>query len=346
MTKALGQDRKARRPFVVVVHGLTHFCRKLPELLQGDEWDVRDYSRHRLRELPGLIRDLGRCDLVYLWGGRISMGKFLWTARSLRKEKIIMFWSGSDVLLAQEECSARKPDPWIADRVHWAASATLAKEVRALGLNCEYVQASFVASIGRPEPLPKDFSVLLYVPSLERGALYGLDSALEVARTLPSVRFKIVGLGAADRLVAPPNVEIHGWVSDINPLLERSTVLWRPVRHDAGTSFMVLEALAQGRHVLYTYPHPGCVCSTTVEMARSEIVKFSRLHDSGKLELNRLGMEYVAHHCSRESVRADLLQRWEQVIESRDSRHASSAAGRFVPEVLPNAPKQLPRNSS
>lgn len=346
MTQPPLKDRKTRRPFLVVVHGLTHFCRKLSELLQCDEWDVRDYSRHRLHELPGLIQDLGRCDLVYLWGGRISIGKFLWAARSLRKEKIIMFWSGSDVLIAQEQLVAGKFDPWIADRVHWAASTTLASEVRALGLNCEYVQASFVASMRRPEPLPRNFSVLLYVPSLERGALYGLDRALEVARDLPSVQFKIVGLKPGDQFAAPPNVEVRKWVNDIHPILERSTVLWRPVRHDAGTSFMVLEALAQGRHVLYTYPHPGCVRSTTVAMARNEIANFSRLHDSGTLELNRVGIEYVAQHCSRESVRADLLRRWEQVIESRGSGPSASVTGRFVGDQLPNAPKQLPRNSS
>jgi hypothetical protein len=335
------------RPFRVVVHGLTHFCQKLPGLLRCEQWDVRDYSRHRLPELPAMIQDLRQCDLVYLWGGRISMGKFLWAARFLRKEKVIMFWSGSDVLFAREQYATRRPEPWIADKVHWAASAALATEVRALGLNCEYVQASFVAPISRPKPLPKSFSVLLYVPSLERAALYGLDSALEVARELPSVHFKIVGLKKGDTFHAPSNVAIHRWVNDINPILEESTVLWRPVRHDAGTSFMVLEALAHGRHVLYTYPHPGCICSTTVAIARSEIEKFRQLHDSGRLELNRLGMEYVAQHCSRESVRSELLKRWEQVIiESRDSGSAPSVARHLVRSRLPKVPRQLPRNSS
>src|SRR6266403_1239163 len=39
---------------------------------------------------------------------------------------------------------------------------------------------------------------------------------------------------------------------------KRASVVWRPVRHD-GLSFMVLEALGHGRHVLWTYEFPGCV---------------------------------------------------------------------------------------
>lgn len=334
--------RTSGQPYRVLVHGLTYFCRKLPALLSGDGWDVRDHSRHRALRLPALVYDLNRADLVYLWGGRITIGKFLAAARSLRKRKIIMLWSGSDVLFAKEQLACRKLEPWIAEKIHWAVSATLADEVRSLGLACEYVQASFVNPVAHPKPLPEKFSVLLYVPSLESANLYGWDTAVQVAERLRSIQFNLVGLKAGERLDAPPNVTVHNWVSDLIPIIDQTSVLWRPVRHDAGTSFMVLEALAHGRHVLYTYPHPGCIRAATIEAARSEIERLHALHDSGELELNRIGIEYVGRDCSRSKVRSEILRRWEEVILSP----ALSGTDRLVDPALPTSPQRFSRNSN
>jgi hypothetical protein len=310
------EKRTQRRPFRVVVHGLRYFCEKLPGLIQSEMWEVRDHSRHRASELTTLFNDLRRCDLAYTWGGRITMGKFLWTARCLGKKKIVMLWSGSDVLFAKEQYAAGKMDPWIAEKIHWAVSPSLAVEVRSLGLDCEYVQASFVNPVAHPKPLPTKFSVLLYQPSVERAHLYGLDMALEAAKALGHIEFNVIGLQKGEVLHPPPNVKVHNWVNDVTPFLERATVVWRPVRHDAGTSFMVLEALAHGRHVLYTYPLPGCIQVVGSEAACKEIQRLRALHESGLLDLNRNGMEYVAHDCSPEKVRSELLSRWEKVILS------------------------------
>jgi hypothetical protein len=310
-------EKKTRRqPFRVVVHGLKHFCEKLPGLLQSEMWEVRDHSRHRTSELTTLINDLRRCDLACTWGGRITMGKFLWTARCLGKKKIVMLWSGSDVLLAKDQCGAGKMDPWIAEKIHWAVSPSLTEEVRSLGLQCESVQASFVNSVSHPKPLPAKFSVLLYLPSVERTHLYGADMALEVAKALGHVEFNIIGLQKGEVLQAPPNVKVHNWVNDITPFLDLATLVWRPVRHDAGTSFMALEALAHGRHVLYTYAHPGCIQVAGSEEALREIQRLRALHESGLLGLNQSGMEYVARDCSPEKVRSEFLKRWEKIILS------------------------------
>jgi hypothetical protein len=187
------------------------------------------------------------------------MGKFLWAARAMGKEKIVILWCGSDVLLAKQELAEGKMDPWVASRTHWAVSPTLAEEVRSLGLSCEYVQASFVAQVACPKALPKKFSVLVFLPVADRIELYGYDRVVEVAKRLPFIEFNLVGYRDESPLPTPPNVKVHRWFGDLTEFYERATVLWRPVRHDAGISFMVLEALAHGRHALYTYPLPGCV---------------------------------------------------------------------------------------
>jgi hypothetical protein len=310
------ESRKQFRPYRVLVHGLPYFCRKLPDLLKGKRWDVRFHSEQNVRSLAALAGDLSRCELAYTWGGRISMGKFLWAARAMGKEKIVIFWCGSDVLLARQELTKGKLDPWVANRIHWAASPTLAEEVRSLGLRCEYVQASFLSTVPRPKSLPEKFSVLVFLPVAERADLYGWDRVVEVAQQLPSIEFNIVGFREAFPPPAPPNVIHHRWIDDLTPFYEQSTVLWRPVRHDAGISFMVLEALAHGRRVLYTYPVPGCIRVSGAEDARDELQRLHALHRSGQLSLNHEGIRTVAQHYSPEVVRSDLRRRWEEIILS------------------------------
>lgn len=333
-------------PHRVVVHGLTHFCRKLPALLNGDDWDVTDHSQHRLSDFASLPRDLARCDLIYLWGGRVTMGKFLWACRCFGNKKIIMLWSGSDVLFAREQLATRKIDPWIADKIHWAVSPVLTDEVRALGLRCEYVQASFVEAIVDPKPLPEKFAVLVFLPCSSRASLYGWDFAAEVAKMLPSIQFNLVGLKPGDTVETPPNVKVHRWMNDLNPIFERTTVLWRPVRHDAGTSFMVLEALAHGRHVIYSYPHAGCIRATNSASACVEIERLRALHDAGTLNLNHAGVEYIGRHCSRAAVRSEILRRWKEIIVSPEPLEQQSTAIHLTGDKLRDSRGRLPRGAN
>jgi hypothetical protein len=243
------------------------------------------------------------------------MGKFLWAARCLNKKKIVILWSGSDVLYAQEQFAAGKTVPWVSGRTHWAVSPWLAEEVRAVGVPCEYVQASFVQPVKDLAPLPDTFSVLVFVPSQEKANLYGLDRILEVADALRTVKFVLVGWQQGQVLNAPPNLEVHERVREMNPFFERATVVWRPVRHD-GLSFMVLEALAHGRHVLYSYPFPGCVHVTDSAAAERELRRLLDLHNSRMLDLNEAGMQVIARDFSAETVRAELCRRWEEIILS------------------------------
>lgn len=295
----------------VAVHGLPHFCRKLCALVHGDNWDVPYRSPFHPIGWAQRFADLAHCDLAYSWTGNINPGLFLRAAHALGKEKVIILWSGSDVLFAAQELKAGRKDPWVSSRTHWAVSPWLAEEVRALGVDCEYVQTSFVAPVG-PSPLPEDFSVLTYAPSLKKGELYGVDRILEAAERLPNVSFRLVGLKEGALPGAPKNLQVFG-KANLDEFYRGSTILWRPVRHD-GLSFMVLEALSHGRHVLYSYALPGCRQVDTTEAAVERITEFRDLHSAKKLALNREGIEIIGRDYDREVVRKRLLDRWEQLI--------------------------------
>jgi hypothetical protein len=310
-----------QRPYRVAIHGLPFFSRKLTALLTGGEWDVRYHYPSSFWEMARLTNDLRRCDLAYTWGGRISMGKFLWAARCLGKQKIVVLWSGSDVLHAQNDFRSGKMSGWVAEKIHWAVSPWLAQEVRELGVPCEYVQASFVEPVKVPA-MPETFSVLAYVPNRARASLYGWDQIVEVARALPHVAFTVVGLQPGEQLSGPDNVTLYGRVENMPEFFAQASVVWRPVQHD-GMSFMVLESLAHGRHVIYSCPFPACLEAKTAKQARYEIEGLLELHRAKNLQLNEQGIALIGRDYAAEKVRIDLLSRWEKIIVSGKASAAS-----------------------
>ena len=324
--------RPPEHPYRVVIHGLPHFCRKLAALLSSDKWDIRFHTHQGLLDLLALVRDLRRCDLVYTWGGRIDLGKFLWGARWSGSSKLVMLWSGSDALWAQKDAAAGKLHPWIAAKTHWAVSPWIAEEVRSVGLDCEHVQVSFVPLVKDIRPMPKEFSVLSYVPSADKADLYGWDQFVEVAKALPAVNFKVVGLREPGTLCAPRNVKIEGWTDNLAIHIREASAIFRPVQHD-GLSFMVLESMAQGRHVLYSYPLPGTTHAKDAGAAIRELQRLAKLNEAQSLGCNTGGLEIVRREYSERRVRQNLLARWEQIILGSPAANG----GRIVREQENNA---------
>jgi len=257
--------------------------------------------------------------LAFSWTGRITMGKFLSMSRLLRKEKVVLFWCGSDVLFAQNEYAQRRfVEPWIAERVHWAGAPWLAGEVRAMGLQCEYVPITWVRPVVQLSPFPQKFSVLCYAPNTDRLELYGIDQVLEVAQAMPAVTFTLVGLLPGQKLTVPDNVKLYRWTEDMTPFYRGATVLWRPTRHD-GMSFMALEALAHGRHVIWSYPSPGIIQSREASTARIELQRLLDLHRDGRLAFNHAGVDFVAKSFSPDVIRNGMLAGWRKIVHSQPS---------------------------
>jgi glycosyltransferase involved in cell wall biosynthesis len=303
-------------PFRVLLHGLVYFCRKFPALLAAPGWEFHHFDPNRLSELIPAAACLQRCDLAYSWGGRLTLGKFLSVARLLRKKNLVFFWCGSDTLLARKDYEAGRVDPWVASKIHWAGSPWLAEEVRAMGLACEYVPSTWVEPPDTVPPMPKTFSVLAHLSSAARVELYGIDYLFEVARRMPRVSFHVVGILPGESLRAPENVTVHGRVPSLNPFFCQTSVFWRPARHD-GLSFAALEALAHGRHVLWSYPFPGSTVAKDAASGYAEIQRLHELHLRGELDTNRIGADYITSHFTPAVIRDGILSRWRRVIESQ-----------------------------
>ena len=300
----------------MVLHGLHHFCARYSKLLDGGRWAVPYRAPTNPLAIAARLKDLMRSDLAYSYTGRINKGKFLRAAHALGKSKIIMVWCGSDTIFAQAAYAKGLIDPWVTELVHWAIAPWLAEEVRELGVNCEYVPATqFVDIVKEPKPLPKKFSVLLYVRDTNKGGLYGWDRMVEVARRLPKIDFNLYGLLEGQTLSGPPNIKVHTWTSDVTTVLEQSTVVYRPVRHD-GLSLTVLETLSHGRYVVWTYPLTGCIHAPSVDTACHELERLYAAHESEGLGLNEAGRHYVAANHNADFARTDLLRRFEEIVAS------------------------------
>jgi hypothetical protein len=287
------QAKNGRAPRRVLVHGLVYFGQVFADYMTGDGWDFQYFPDRGLANLASMANALRRCDLVYQIGGRVSTGKFLRAAKLAGKDRIVMHWVGSDTLDQKIETNAGRSDPWVLNSIHhWADSPWIFKEVESLGISCELVPLPSARVPARPLAMPKEFSVLVYVPSVERTELYGLDMIFAVARNLPQISFELVGLRDGPLRDHPPNIRSHSRIANLSAFYERASVVWRPARHD-GLSWMVLESLGYGRHVLWTYPFPGCTRVESASEATAEIQRLYELHKNHKLAMNHEGVAFI-----------------------------------------------------
>ena len=315
LSRRAGSSARAKT-LRVLVHGLPYFGEMFAELMRGDGWEFCYFPDEGVENLAGMARELCRCDLAYQIGGRVTLGKFLRAAKWLHKKKIVMHWVGSDTLDEQRDVAEGNSADWVTNRIHhWAESHWMVREVEALGLECDLVPLPSSCVTDRPSPLPSEFSVLVYVPDVRRGALYGLDRILQAAKELPHIPFELVGLTHGDIPAAPENLRIHGRLADLSGFYRRATVLWRPVRHD-GLSFMVLEALGHGRHVLWSYEFPGSIVAETPKAAVEEISRLYTLHQQGRLDINFAGVEAIAANYLPQLLRSMIHRRLEAILQS------------------------------
>jgi hypothetical protein len=278
----------------VLVHGLAYFGEIFSEFMSGDGWEFVYYPDRGLTNLVAMSNALRRCDLVYQIGGRVTIGKFLGAAKLFRKNRIVMHWVGSDSLQAKSAVSLGKRDPWVLNSIHhWADSTWILDEVRNLGVGCAYVPLPSPRIPDKLEALPAEFTVLVYVPSVKCAELYGLDLIQEAAKALPDVRFELVGLRDGPLKSHPGNIRVHPRIPDLTDFYRKSTIVWRPTRHD-GLSWTVCEALGHGRHVLWSYPFPGCTLVRSASAAVSEIRKLQGLHATRELQVNREGASFIS----------------------------------------------------
>jgi len=289
------QRAGARPSLRVLVVGFPRLAAHIAELLAGPDVQARFLHRRAVLSVPFV-------DAVYQVGGGPIVPRRLLTACRLFGRTAVKHWVGSDVMRLHEDRVRRQIDLGF---VHnFAVAPWLGEELREAGVRADVVPLSPIGD--EPElPLPAaPFTVLSYLPD-HKFEFYGGPAVYAAAEALPDVRFLVVG-GDGVHHVAPSNVTTLGTIGDMSSIYARTHVLLRFPQHD-GLSYMVLEALNSGRHVVWNHP----IATGRLALTPDDVVlRVRELRDdfaAGALMVNDGGRQHVRETYGRETVRRRII---------------------------------------
>jgi glycosyltransferase involved in cell wall biosynthesis len=298
----------------VAVGGLPYFGRMLASLLSGPGWEFHyvELPRRNPGAWARALATIARADAVYLVGGQIERrSRPDWLALAVRRP-IVMHWVGSDVSYALDVARKGRGSSRLAGRpVHWAEVEWTAAELEPLDIKADVVPLTSARLRTAQMPLPESFTVLTYLPPA-RPEFYGRSRVFRIAARLPNVRFLVAGHAGPDAS-APPNIEFLGWVTAMDAVYARCSVLLRLTDHD-GLSFMVLEALAAGRYAIWNHPLSGVIEAGDESEALAALQDLQARQRRGELGPNDCGREAVLRRYAAERVRGEILSRFAAIV--------------------------------
>ena len=275
----VGEDRVRRRSTVLVV-GFPRLAEPFVDRLADRDLAFL-YGRVPALRVPF-------CDMVYQIGGGPVVNPRLFSVCRALQRKVVKHWVGSDVLRAREPLVHEQHATGLVE--HWAVAGHLVDELAEAGIPATPVPLSVVDAV-TPTPLPPSpLTVLSYLPT-RKFDFYNGATVLSLASRFPDVHFLVVGSDGADRS-ATKNVEFLGYQREMDAIYARSHVLLRLPRHD-GLSYMVLEALNHGRHVIWNLPFESARMGRTENELACHIRELRAALAAGTLAFNARGQEVV-----------------------------------------------------
>jgi glycosyltransferase involved in cell wall biosynthesis len=312
------QGHKRARRHRVAISGFNLFAAQVADVLQQSrlEWEPRLLRNNGNLERLTSLAHLTSADVWYSIGTPLDDRAFHVLARFLRKPRII-HWVGSDLHILGEK-------PTLAQQCKRSTVHNLAEvswtidELRGFGLRATLAPLPpRLPPPQEPLPLPDRFTVLLYLPQV-REDFYGRREYERLFRAFVKkpVRFLVVGNG---QCYAPDGADVThlGWCSDLLGLYAQSTVLLRFTKHD-GLSLMTLEALACGRHVLWTQEFPFTTSVRSYHDCEREVSLLLAQHLQGQLQAQTEAARFVRETYDVQRCIARIADVWEQAARPSD----------------------------
>ncbi|HZZ00184.1 MAG TPA: hypothetical protein VFE36_11465 [Candidatus Baltobacteraceae bacterium] len=320
-----------------IVVGFDYHAKYLARVLSehSTRWQLRAFPSTRRGVLAALWA-LRRCDALISFGGPGPSVALAETAQAFGIP-VLVVWAGSDVTIA-----AQNPFDMAITKRHGyenvAVAPWLVEELHEIGIEARMLAVGAVEAVDALAALPKVFRVLTYLPEPRR-EFYGERRVYDLARRMPDVRFSVLGPGGVDRS-APENVSFAGYVDDVPSRIDESTALLRLTEHD-GASVIVLEALARGRHVVWTHDYPGVRVAHDTDEAYAALTELYKAHVRGTLQLNQAGIEFVRENFAPKDIARKFESHLDRLVDARPAhrsghrkrRVAISGLGLFSAEV-------------
>jgi glycosyltransferase involved in cell wall biosynthesis len=188
-----------------------------------------------------------------------------------------------------------------------ADSEIIQEELKSIGIETKLLRLLPEAIEAEVSPLPEKPVVLSYWDD-SRFSFYGGNIVFALARAFPEVKFIIAratGKGLTD---IPVNVRFLGLVSNMPKIYRRCTCFIRLPEHD-GLSAMVLEAMANGRYVIYNKKYPFMSYAVDFDSARKALEEIlSKQHP------NVEGADYIKKTYGIDNEAARLRKMMEQTF--------------------------------
>lgn len=305
-----GADRERRRSTILML-GFRRLAEPFLSRLADEELAFQ-YGRGSALRVPF-------CNLVYQIGGGPVVGSGVFGVCKALQRRVVKHWIGSDVLRASEPLVQEQNATGLVE--HWAVSSHLVDELAEAGIAAATVPLSVVDAV-TPTPLPPPpLTLLSYLPT-RKFDFYDGATILSLASRFPDVKFLIVGDDGAGR-GASANVEFLGYQRKMDAVYARSHALLRLPRHD-GLSYMVLEALNHGRHVIWNLPFETARIGRTENDVACHIRELRAALATGTLGVNERGRDVV--HATHSGIRIRDIIRTKLKATLGDARRRGNAS--------------------
>ncbi|MBN1565528.1 MAG: glycosyltransferase [Anaerolineae bacterium] len=167
-----------------------------------------------------------------------------------------------------------------------------------------------------------------YRPNVD-AAVWFADQILPLIRErVPEAKFFVVGSNPhprLDTLRERADVEITGWVPDVNPFLHAATVYVVPMRMGSGTRLKLLQAMTAGKAVvstptgaqgLYTQDNTELRLADTAA-AFADAVSGLLQHPDQRRALGAAGAEYVKANYDWSVIAPKLLRVYDEIMSNK-----------------------------
>ena len=327
---ALLDGATLRRPYRngerrhVAISGLDLFTAQVVRDLERrpSGWLADPLPMHSRLEVLSSTLSLAKSDVWYSIGAPIGDRGLHLLARMLAKPRVI-HWVGTDIVALRNDARLRR---WCRHRnVHNLAEATWTiEELNTLGIEAKLAPLPPRLTPVELKPLPSTFTVLFYIPKT-RGEFYGRREYERLMRAFAhrNIRFFVVGGGEC---YAPPGVDVTrlGWRTTLAEVYPETSVLIRFTPRD-GLSLMTLEALAHGRHVLWTQTFPFVRRVRAYDELEKELGELLDAHERGELTAQDDAARYIAQTYSTTRCIDTIAQAWDDAARAPRGAVARSA---------------------
>lgn len=249
----------------VLINGLPLFAKRLAEDLQerdpASSYRFLDTYNSKWAQIRYLLALPFADTVISINGVTEKSGTMEWAVR-LRK-RLILQWSGTDVLLALERQQNGTLYRRYIDYAHNCVdNAWMKEEVECLGVTTRWLNTKYMAPALDLVERYTELSVVSYVAQT-RQEFYGMKWIIAAAEAFPGIPFTIFGTETPD-FDSPANIRYMGWrpSEEMAEAVRHAAVFLRLPEHD-GFAFSVIEALGAGCEVIWTMPGERALHATT-----------------------------------------------------------------------------------